>query len=150
MKKIIAVLLVLCCCGCLWAVEIEFGWTVEVIKALETYWTPEEIASFDMEKVDEKTLKVKMIFKEEGWDYFYDYYFRFNLSNEDVYNDRSIFIDKAGEKYKLGWEFLSEDHKLTIFENKPPQLNLLVFYHSLEGDYQQLTHYFCYGECTAL
>ena len=110
MKKLIAILLVVFSCFSLSSDDIPKDWYVQIVKVLNDLES-DNFIDWDIEKIDEKTVKVSnnkpAVVKDknglrESIETIEEYYFRFNLSIEEEKNDRLLFMEKAGELFSSG------------------------------------------------
>ena len=172
MKKLIAVLLVVFACFSLSANDIPMDWYVQIAKALNDLET-ESLEEWDIEKIDEKTIKVSRdrvsfalnidtMKTTEKTKRLKEYYFRFNLSIEEEKTDRVLFMEKAGEFFSSkvgdplaegGVETISNGgYKVIVsylvdFIDSDTSLTInstfLDFCYELEG-FTSLSHFFFY------
>lgn len=108
MKKLIAVLLVVfLSCFSLVAEDIPMDWYIQIVKALDNF-TARDFEEWKIEKIDEKTVKISnnkpAVVKDKNGQRDFtetikEYYFRFNLTPEEVKNDKALFMEKAGELF---------------------------------------------------
>lgn len=169
MKKLIAVLLVVfLSCFYLVAEDIPMDWYLQIVKVLNDI-EGDNFIEWDIEKIDEKTVKVSnnkpAVVKDKNGqrdftETIIEYYFRFNLTPEDVKNDRLLFMEKAGELFSSDdieqmkssniSQFSYDEYKelksflLEFFNDdaaKGHRTQYLIFYYELEN-YTSLSHCF--------
>lgn len=121
MKKLIAVLLVVFACLSLSADDIPMDWSIQIVKALSDF-SASDFENYTIEKVGDKTVIMrgksnnaveKMSFIEaaekENTFYYLElnltqdvYYFRFNLTQEEIEQDKLKIMAKVGEWFSKG------------------------------------------------
>ena len=156
MKKLIAVLLVVFACFSLSANDIPMDWYLQIVKALP-HFSASDFERFTLERVGEKTVKMSCKSTEgnSGIETVSEYYFRFNLTSEEIEKDRVLLMEKVGEifsntnaklylsSYDGYTEFsvgLIEDYDETL---KGKKTKGLYFTYDLENT--SLTHFFLYA-----
>lgn len=125
MKKFIAVLLVVFACFSLSSEDIPLSWytqITDVLKETSSFWT---YYDWKVERIDEKTVKMSnhsttieenkrdlgetRSYTEEE-EKVYEYYFRFNLSEEEKVEDRLLIMEKIGEIFSKSRLILSHSY----------------------------------------
>ena len=159
MKKLIAVLLVVFACFSLSADDIPMDWYLQIVKALSDF-SASDFDRFTLERVGEKTVKMSGKSTESNNEIdekepVSEYYFRFNLTPEEIEKDRVLLMEKVGEifsntnaklylsSYDDYTEFsvrLIEDYDETLKGHKTKGL---YFTYDLENT--SLTHFFLYA-----
>lgn len=172
MKKLFAVLLVVfLSCFSLIAEDIPMDWYLQIVNALDDLES-DNFIEWDIEKIDEKTVKVSnnkpAVVKDKNGvrdtiETLREYYFRFNLSIEEKKSDRLLFMEKAGELFSSGVgdsltegdvEIVSEGgykiflsylvESLDSDDVQGIKSTFLLFCYELEG-FTSLSHIFYYG-----
>ena len=141
MKKLIAVLLVVFASFSLFADDIPYVWYDQMLLALnnccnwdsgDVTWamnendilvriTDKQTTECKIEKLDEKTIRVILEFDERGDSLSYrinEFYFRFNLTSDEIENDRLVFMERAGQIFSQNGELWTTSNRYTgaLFE----------------------------------
>lgn len=156
MKKVIAIIVMFLSCFSLVAEDIPMDWYIQIVKALPLF-SSSDFERFSLERVGEKTVKMSSKSTEGNSEIetVSEYYFRFNLTPEEIEKDRVLLMEKVGEifsntnaelylsSYEDYTEFrvnLIEEYDETL---KGHKMKGLYFTYDLE--YSSLTHFFLYA-----